>query len=267
MRSPAVRGAIPPSASRTLRPGTRTPASSATPVTNAPATAVTTAHRPTHDRGQDRRQVPAPDRAPLAGLVPDFVGTGSPRRRTRSCTATPTRRPSCCARQSRASTSPVAKSASTPGARKCARLRRRARVIPPSASPTSRPGIRARDVAPGPSSVRQRLRRPQRTGRCTSAATTVAGCRQQAAHLRPCSCRTLSALDHRQREPGPARRQRHDGRLSALYDVGLQLRRSPGQPRCHGRQCCDFAPTQSRRRLRRRDRPRPTLPRCRTRAS
>ena len=81
---------------------------------------------------------------------------------------------------------------------------------PSSPSATSRSGIRTQDFAPGPTPARQRLRRPRRTGRCTSAGTAVAGCRQQRVHQWPGPCRKLSALDRRQREPGPARRQRHD---------------------------------------------------------
>ncbi len=198
-------------------------------------------------------------------------------------------------------------------ARQCARLRLRAGVIPPPASPTSRSGIRTRDTASPPSRQRQqlrrswhtrqrtsagmtvarcrheaarqcrepcrtsptsrsgfrmpdsaprlsrahrRLRRSRRTGRRTSTGTTVARRRQQTAHQCPCSCRKLSAMDHRQRNPGPAWRQRHDGRLAALDDVGHQLRRSPGQPRCQARQCTRLARTRCRRRLRRRNRSR-----------
>ena len=48
----------------------------------------------------------------------------------------------------------------------------------------------------------------------------------------------------RQRAPGPAQRQRHDGRLAALDNLGLQLPWSPDQPRCQARQCArGVAPT------------------------
>ena len=69
-------GAIPPSASPT--PSFRNPGAGirTKPARSASTTAATAAHRPTHDRGQDRRRMPAPGRAPLASLVPDFVGTG-----------------------------------------------------------------------------------------------------------------------------------------------------------------------------------------------
>ena len=110
-----------------------------------------------------------------------------------------------------------------------ARLRLRDGATCPSASPTSRPGIRARAFAPRQSRACPRLRRPRRTGRRTSAGTTVARCRQQTARQCPHSCRTLSETDHRKRGPGPARRQRHAGRLAAPDDVGLQLRLSSGQ--------------------------------------
>ena len=100
-------GAIPPSASPT--PSFRNPGAGirTKPARSASTTAATAAHRPTHDRGQDRRLAPAPGRAPLAGLVPDFVGTGSPRTRTRSCTAPTTGPASRRARQRQAPASPT----------------------------------------------------------------------------------------------------------------------------------------------------------------
>ena len=109
-------------------------------------------------------------------------------------------------------------------------------AIPSSASATSRSGIRTHDFAPRPTSARQRPRRPRRPGRRTSAGTTVSRCRQRTAHKCPCSCLTFSAPDCRRREPGPAPSQGHDGRLAALDNVALQLRLSPGQPRCQTRQ-------------------------------
>ena len=44
-------------------------------------------------------------------------------------------------------------------------------------------------------------------------------------------------MDHRQREPGPARHKRHDDRLTALDCIATRLRRSPGKACGRARQC------------------------------